>query len=84
MRFCRLGSCVFWLLQGERDGGADELEGLPLGGGGFGEHGHGGLGAGEADLVAGHRGEVVEQALVAANLLPGVVLLAGGLGCGFR
>jgi hypothetical protein len=31
-----------WLLQRERDGGADEVEGLALFAGGLGEHGHGG------------------------------------------
>jgi hypothetical protein len=47
---------LFWLLQGERDRGADEVEGLALGAGGLGEHRHGGLGAGELNLVAGQGG----------------------------
>jgi hypothetical protein len=44
---------VLWLRQGERDRDAEEIEGLPLGAGRLGEHGDGGGGAGEADLVAG-------------------------------
>jgi hypothetical protein len=36
--FCRAGRVVFWLRQGQRDGGADELEGLALLAGGLGEH----------------------------------------------
>jgi hypothetical protein len=43
---------VFWLRQGQRDGGAQEVEGLALDAGRFGEHREGDLGAGEADLVA--------------------------------
>ena len=31
---------LFWLLQGQRDGGADQLEGVALVGGRFGEDGH--------------------------------------------
>jgi hypothetical protein len=42
---------VFWLLQGERDRGADEVEGFPLGAGRLGEHRDGDPGVGEADLV---------------------------------
>ena len=57
---------MFWLLQGERDGDAEEVEGLPLVGGGLGEHRHGDGGAGEADLVAGQGGQVLEQAAEAA------------------
>jgi hypothetical protein len=44
---------VFWLLQGQRDRGAEEAEGLALGAGRLGEHRHGELGAGEPDLIAG-------------------------------
>src|ERR1700677_5199757 len=54
--FYRTGWMVFWLLQGERDRGVDELEGLSLGAGRLGEHRDGGGGAGEADLVAGQGG----------------------------
>ena len=70
---------MFWLRQGERDGGADELEGAPLLAGGFGEHGHGGGGPGEADLVAGQGGQVGGQAAEAAVGAAGLVVLAGGL-----
>ena len=41
----------FWLLQGERDGNADQVEGFALGAGGLGEHGHGSLSASKPDLV---------------------------------
>jgi len=51
-----------WLLQGERDGDADQVEGLALGAGRLGEHRDVGVGAGEADLVAGQGGQVLEQA----------------------
>ena len=73
---------MFWLPQGDRDRGADELEGFPLGAGGLGQHRHGGAGAGEPDLVAGQGGQVLEQAAEAAVGLPGRVVLAGGLGLG--
>ena len=63
----------FWLLQGERDGDADQVEGFALGAGGLGEHGHGGLGAGEPDLVAGQGGQVLEQAAEAAVAAAGRV-----------
>jgi hypothetical protein len=66
---------VFWLLQGERDGGADEVECLALVAGGLGEHRDGGGGAGEADLVAGEGGEVVEEAAEAAVGAAGLVVL---------
>ena len=72
----------FWLLQGERDGNADQVEGFALGAGGLGEHGHGGLGADKADLVAGQRGQVLEQAAEAAVGAPGRVVLGRGLGLG--
>ena len=78
------GRVVFWLLQGERDGGADELQGLPLGAGRLGEHRDGDLGAGEPDLVAGQGGQVLQQAAEAAVGLPGRVVLAGGFGLGGR
>jgi hypothetical protein len=58
---------LFWPVQGEGDGGVEELKGLALGVGGFGEHGHGAVGVGEADLVAGQGDQVGEQALVAAG-----------------
>jgi hypothetical protein len=73
---------LFWLRQGQRDGGSDQLEGVALVRGGFGEHEHVGGGAGEADLVAGEGGEVVEQAAEAAVGLAVLVVLAGGLGPG--
>ena len=79
MGFCRLGLGLFWLLQGERDGGADEVEGLALFAGGLGEHGDGGGGSGEADLVAGEGGEVGEQAAEAAVGPSVLVVLAGAL-----
>ena len=72
--FARLAFRVFWLLQGERDRGADEAEGVALGAGGLGEHWHGGTGSGEADLVAGQGGQVVEQAAEAAVWAAGQVV----------
>jgi hypothetical protein len=62
LAWCFAGSAGWrsgYLLQGERDRGADELEGLPLGGGRFGEHRDGDLGAGVPDLVAGQGGQVL-------------------------
>ena len=44
--FCWAGRVVLWLPQGERDGGSDEFEGLPLGAGRLGEHRDGDLGSG--------------------------------------
>src|ERR1039458_5338268 len=70
--FACLGGVVFWLLQGERDGRADEVERFALVTGRFGEHGHGGGGAGEADLVAGQGGEVGQEAAEAAGGAAGV------------
>jgi hypothetical protein len=78
------GRVVFWLLQGEWDGGADELECLPLGAGRLGEHRDGDLGSGEPDLVAGQGGQVVQQGAEVAVGLPGRVVLAGRLGLGGR
>jgi hypothetical protein len=75
--FCRVGRVAFWLLQGERDGGADEGEGLALGAVRLGEHRDGDLGAGVPDLVAGQGGQVVQQAAEAAIGLPGRVVPAG-------
>src|SRR6266508_6955224 len=57
-------------------------KGQALVGGWFGEAGHRGVGAGEADLVAGEGGQVVEQAAEAAVGVPVLVVLAGGLGPG--
>src|SRR5258707_14764466 len=71
-----------WLLQRERDGGADEVEGLTLFAGGLGEDGDVRPGAGEADLVTGQGGQVGEQAAEAAVGGAGLVVLAGGLGLG--
>ena len=73
--FCWIGRVAFWLLQGERDRSADELEGLPLGAGRLGEHRDGDLGAGVPDLVAGQGGQVLQQAAEAAVGLPGRVVL---------
>jgi hypothetical protein len=70
---------VFWLPHGQRDRGADEVEGFPLGAGGLGQHRHGGAGAGEPDLVAGQGGQVLEQAAEAVVGAAGRVVLAGGL-----
>src|SRR5208283_1502731 len=70
---------VFWLLEGQGDGRVEELECLALGVCGLGEDGHGGVGAGEADLVAGQGGQVCEQSLVAVG---GQVGVGGGFaGC---
>ena len=66
---------MFWLLQGERDG-LVEFEGPSLGGGGLREHGHGGVGSGEADVVAGQGGEVVEQSAEAVQPLAAFVAVA--------
>jgi hypothetical protein len=82
--FARLAWVVFWLLQGERDRDADEVERLALGAGWLGEHGHGGGRTSEADLVAGQGGQVGQQAAEAAVGAAGVVVLAGGLGLGAR
>ncbi len=60
--FACAGGWLSWLLQRERDGGADEVEGLALFAGGLGEHRDGGGDAGEPDLVAGQGGQVAEQA----------------------
>ena len=57
---------LFWLLAGERDRNADQVEGFALGAGGLGEHVGDGVGAGEPDLVAGQGGQVLEQAAEAA------------------
>ena len=78
--FYRVGRVAFWLRQGQRDRSADELEGPPLGAGRLGEHRDGDLGSGVADLVAGQRGQVLQQAAEAAVGLPGRVVLAGRLG----
>jgi hypothetical protein len=59
----------------------DEVEGLFLSAGGLGEDGDGGGGAGEAELVAGEGGEVVQQALV-AEVGAAVLVPAGGFGLG--
>ena len=70
---------MFWLLEGQWDGRVEELEGSALGVGGLGEHGHGGVGAGEADLVAGEGAQMGEQSLVAVG---GQVGVGGGFaGC---
>ena len=68
---------MFWLLQGQRDRGAEQVEGVALGAGGLGEHRDGGLGAGEADLVAGQGGQVLEQAAEAAVGPSGRIPLGG-------
>jgi len=74
--------CVSWQRQRERDRGTDQVEGLPLGAGGLGEHLDLGAGAAEADLVAGQRGQVAEQAAEAALGAAVLVVLTGGLGRG--
>src|ERR1700682_447743 len=63
---------LFWLLEGQGDGRVEELERSALGVGGLGEDGDGGLGAGEADLVAGQGAQMVEQSLVAVGAQVGV------------
>lgn len=50
----------------QRDGGSDQLEGVALVGGGFGEDRHGGVGPGEAGLVAGQGGQVGQESAEAA------------------
>ena len=69
------GWCSGYLFQGQRDRGAEELEGLPLGAGRLGEHRDGDLGSGVPDLVAGQGGQVLEQAAEAVVGLPGRVVL---------
>src|SRR6185312_16901407 len=80
--FCWVGRAAFWLLQGQRDRRPEQPEGLALGAGRLGEHGGGDLGAGEPDLVAGQRGQVLQQAAETAVALPGLVVLVRGLGLG--
>src|SRR5579863_10313907 len=80
--FSGLAGWLWWLLQAEGDRGADQVEGLALGAGGLGEHRDLRGGAGEADLVAGQGGQVLDQAAEAVVGLPGRVVLAGGLGLG--
>ena len=60
---------MFWLLQGEWDRGAQEFEGSALGGGGFGQGGHGGrsLVIAVAQVGSGQGGEVVQQGGEAAG-----------------
>ena len=69
-------------LQCEGDGCVDQLEGCALVGGGLGEHGQVGVGAGDADLVAGEGGQVLEQVTEAAVGVAVLVALVGGLGLG--
>ncbi len=82
MGFCRAGWAAFWLLQGQRDRGADEVEGFLLGTGRLGEYRHGDGGSGEPDLVAGQGGQVLQQSAEAAVGAAGGIALAGGLGLG--
>src|SRR6185369_8280721 len=70
---------LFWLLQGEGDGGAEELECSALGVGGVGKRGYGVVGAGEVDLGAGEGAQVGEQSLVAVG---GQVGVGGGFSGG--
>ena len=67
---------VFCLLQAERDGGVDEVEGALLGGCGGGDLVEGGLA--EGDGVAGEGGHVREQAAEAVQWGAGVVGAPGG------
>ena len=53
-------------------------------GGWLGEDRHVGAGAGEADLVAGEGGQVIEQSAEAAQRVAGFVALGAGLGVGGR
>ena len=75
LRFYRTGLVAWWLRQAEGDRGAEEAEGFALGAGRFGEHRDGDLSAGEADLVAGQGGQVLEQAAEAVVGLAGLVVL---------
>jgi hypothetical protein len=68
--FIGFGRVAFWLLQGERDRGAEELEGLPLDAGRLGEHRDGDVGAGVPDLVAGQGSMRVMAVLIAASIRP--------------
>lgn len=61
--------------------GADEVGGFPLLSGRLGEHGHGGLGADEPDLVAGQAGQVLQEAAEAAVGRPAASRGPGALAC---
>src|ERR1035437_1830622 len=71
---------VFWLLQGEWDRRVEEFEGSVLGGGGFGEGGHGGavVVVAVAQVDPGQASQVVQQCGEAA----GGLVVGGGLGRG--
>src|SRR6266487_3708322 len=79
LRRGRLGR-VEWLLEGEWDWGAEQLEGLGLDGGGGGEP----LDAlsGEDDDLAGEGGQVCEQVLIAGDGQAARGVLGGVLGLG--
>src|SRR5258705_6226315 len=67
----------FWLLEGERDGRAEQLERAALDGGGGGELLD--FLAADADDLAGEGGPVAEQVLVAADRQGGAGVVCGGL-----
>src|SRR5712691_6279203 len=76
---CRAAGC-YWLLEGEGDGRAEQLEGAALDGRGIGEF----LDAlsGEADGLAVERGQVLEQVAVAVGGQAAGGVLGGVLGFG--
>lgn len=59
--------CCWCLLQGDRDGGGEQIEGLPLRGGGEGDLVD--LVAADGDGLAGEGGQVIEQVAEAAGWL---------------
>jgi hypothetical protein len=72
--------CCWCLLQGDRDGGGEQIEGLPLRGGGEGDLVD--LVAADGDGLAGEGGQVIEQVAEAAGWLAAGGGFAGGLGDG--
>ena len=76
------GKVVFWLREGEGDGGVEEFEGAALGGCRDGERGHDRVGVwAVSDVVSGEGGEVVEQVTEAVAGLV-VSRRGGGWLCG--
>jgi hypothetical protein len=75
LAFCRARGVAFWLLQAERNRGAEEVSAHTLDADRLGEHRHGGLGTGEPDLVTGQGGQVLQQAAEALVELAGLVVL---------
>jgi hypothetical protein len=77
-----LWGSLFWLPDGEWDGGADQFERAPLGRGGGGELVEV-VAGGQLDPVAGEGGEVVEQPAEGVHGLLVLVAVPGGFAFGF-